>query len=416
MDRRPRSLTLLALFFAIGLCALAYMWATVHQRKDADFEGRPASRLIRTEMLQWKQHGYFASYGLLVPTSDPHRLYRSWPGDFMLPSYVLVLVGGFDWRALGLYQLLVSLLAASLLALLAYRLAIRAGVKPLHAFVLAVGLEMVQFTFPGNVTIFWGMTAQMMWLVFALLFLLIEERAVESRTRRMEICEAVLVFAMVRVQYVYAMMFLAVYVAVLFVMRDERPSLSRIVRTIVVPAVAALVIFAGQLTLAKYDPDVKLFGSRFLYRTGLDGDGELYGDHLDIAFGRDFIRAESPGNRQYLFRWPVLFFAGALSVIAALIAYLRDRIPRMAIVALITLLGAYVLHAAVFSQLVALHPYLFDPVLVPPLILALFGLLPALAEVQTRRTGLITLVTFLAATWTSFYSLRIYALCYPLAN
>ena len=38
MDRRPRSLTLLALFFATGLCPLAFMWATVHQRKDAEFE------------------------------------------------------------------------------------------------------------------------------------------------------------------------------------------------------------------------------------------------------------------------------------------------------------------------------------------------------------------------------------------
>lgn len=133
-------------------------------------------------------------------------------------------------------------------------------------------------------------------------------------------------------------------------------------------------------------------------------------------FRQGFHPRREPGNREYLFRWPILFFSGALSVVAAFVAYLRDRIPRMAIVALITLLGAYVLHAAVFSQLVALHPYLFDPVLVPPLILALFGFMPALAEARTGRTGLITLVTFLTATWTSFYSLRIYAPCYPLAN
>jgi hypothetical protein len=62
---------------------------------------------------------------------------------------------------------------------------------------------------------------------------------------------------------------------------------------------------------------------------------------------------------------------------------------------------------------VALHPYLFDPVLVTPLIFALFALVPAFAEAHTTRTGLVTLVTFLAAVWTSFYQLRIYALCYP---
>lgn len=416
MDRRPRSLTLLALFFATGLCALAFMWATVHQRKDAEFEASPASRLVRTEMQQWMHHGYFASYGLRVTTSDPNRLYRSWPGDFRLTAYAVVTLLGFDWRVLAFHNLLISLVAAALLALLAYRLAVRAGAEPLHAVLLALGVQMVQFTFPENVAIFWAMTAEMVWLVTALLFLLVEESAVDGRTRRMNVAQMGLVFAMVRIQYSYALMFLTLYLAAVFVLGGERPPLRRVLYTIAAPAAAALVLFAGQLTLAKYDPEVKLFGSRFLYRTGLDGDAELYKDHLDIAFGRDFVRAETPGNRQYLYRWPVLFFAGALSAVAAFIAYLRGRISRIAILALITLLGAYVVHAAVFSQLVASHPYLFDSVLVPPLVLALFGLVPALTEVRTGRTGLITLLMFLAATWTSFYSLRIYALCYPPAN
>lgn len=404
---------LLALFLASGLCALAYMWATVHQRPDAQLEASTGSMMLRTEMLQWRRHGFFASYGLLIPTNDPNLLYRSWPGDFMLTAYAVVMAGGFDWRALALHNLLISLLAASLLALLAYRLAVRAGVETFHAIVLAVSVEMVQFTFPENVAIFWGMTAQMLWLVTALLFLLVEERAVEGRTRRMNLAQAVLVFAMMRLQYVYAMMFLAAYLAALFVLRGERPPLRRIALTIAVPAAAALAIFAGQLTLAKVDPEVKLFGSRFMYRTGLDGDAELYGDHLDIAFRRDFIRAQLPGNRQYFYRWPVLFFAGVLSAIAVLAAFLRERVPRIAVVVLAALAGAYVVHAAVFSQLVALHPYFFDPVLVPPLILALFALAPAIVEVHSGRTGLVTLVVFLAATWTAFYQLRVYALCYP---
>lgn len=416
MGARPRSLILLALFFAIGLVALAYMWATVHQRPSTDFEKNPGSMILRTTMLQWMKHGYFASYGLLAPTKDPNVLYRSWPGDFMLTTYAVAAISGFDWRALAMHNLLISLLAAALLALLAYRLAIRAGVEHLHAIVLAAGVEMVQFTFPENIAIFWGMTAQLLWFVAALLFLLVEERAVEGRTRRMDLVQAALVFAMMRMQYVYAIMFVAAYLVTVFVLRGERPLLKRLALTIVAPAAAALALFAGQLLLGKYDPEVKLFGSRFMYRTGLDGDGELYGDHLDIAFRRDFIRAQLPGNRQFFFRWPVLFFAGITAVVAALIAYLRDRIPRIAIVALVTLLGAYVFHAAVFSQLVALHPYFFDQMLVPPLILALFGIIPSLSEALTRRTGLITLVTFLAATWTALYQLRIYALCYPPAT
>lgn len=416
MQPRPRDLTVLAFCFVSGLIVLAFMWATVHQRPDSEFEASTGSMMLRTEMLQWMEHGYFASYGLLAPTSDANLLYRSWPGDFMLTTYAVAAIGGFDWRTLALHNLLISLFAAALLALLAYRLALRAGLEPFHAVVLAVCVEVVQFTFPENIAIFWGMTGQMLWLVAALVFLLVEERAVDGRTRRMDILQAAMVLTMMRMQYVYALMFLAAYLATVLVLREERPSLRRIALTIAAPSVGALALFAGQLVLAKYDPEVKLFGSRFSYRTGLDGDGELYGDHLDIAFRRDFIRAQRTGNRQYLFRWPVLFIGGLLAVAAALFAYLRARIPRIAIVALVSLLGAWVIHAAVFSQLVALHPYFFDPVLVPPLILALFGLAPALGETHTGRTGLITLLTLLAAVWTAFFQLRVYALCYPLTN
>lgn len=416
MQRRPRDLTVLAFLFASGLVVLAFMWATVHQRPDSELEANSGSMMLRTEMLQWMQHGYFASYGLLAPTSDPNLLYRSWPGDFMLTTYAVAVIGGFDWRSLALHNLLISLVAAALLALLAYRLALRIGVEPFPAIVAALCVEMVQFTFPENVAIFWGMTGQMLWLIAALVFLIVEERAVDGRTPRMNVVQAAMVFAMMRMQYVYALMFLAAYLLAVFLLREERPSLRRVALTVVAPAAAALAIFAGQLLLAKYDPDVKLFGSRFMYRTGLDGDGELYGDHLDIAFRRDFIRAQRAGNREYLFRWPVLFVAGVLAVGAALVAYLRGRISRIAIVTLASLLGAWVLHAAVFSQLVALHPYFFDPVLVPPLLLALFGLAPMLGEANTGRTGLVTLITLVTAVWTVFFQLRVYALCYPLTN
>lgn len=397
-----------ALLVACGLCALAFTWLTVGQRSEEQFAASNGSMIVRTEMQQWVRHGYFASYGLLAPTNDPHLLYRSWPGDFLLTTYALVAIGGFDFRTLALHNLLISLLACALFALLAYRIALRIGLEVPHALVLAVSVEMTLFTFPENLAIFWEMTAQAQWLVLAAVFLLLDEPS-----RRANIARAVLVFAMVRVQYLYALLFLAAYLLVVSLLRDERPPLRRVVLMILAPAAAALAIFAGQLLIARADPGVKLAGSRFLYRTGLDGDAELYGDPLDIAFGRDFIRAQRPGHREAFFRWPVLFASGVAAVLAALIASLRGKVPRTAILALVSLLGAYVIHAAIFSQLVALHPYFFDPVLVPPLLLALFGIVPALIEARTR-TGLVTVVTFLAAIWVSFFQLRVYALRYPL--
>jgi len=158
---------------------------------------------------------------------------------------------------------------------------------------------------------------------------------------------------------------------------------------------------------------VTIVGSGFLYRTGLDGDAMFYGDPLDIAFGRDLVRAQRAGNKEFLFRWETLFFAGVAAMLILLAAHIRGRVPRIVIIILMTLLGTYLLHAAVFSQLVALHPYLFDVLLMTPLVLALFVALPALVEGRTGATGLIILIVLFAAAWTSLFQLRLYALAYP---
>ena len=408
---RPRAALL---FLAIGLCALAYLWFTVHRRADADFAANPASVRTWIELTQWRTHGYFASYGLLMPTSDPHVLYRSSSGAHRITGHLLALIGGFDWRVQALHNQAVSLLTSVLFALLAFRLALRIGVERGHALALAAGAQMVLFTFPENLAIYWDMSAQAYWLLPALAFLLIEESALEGRTRRTNVAQALTVFAMTYVEYVSATMFLVAYLLAALLMSDERPPLKRLLLMLGAPWLAAAVLFGLQLALAGADPDVQLVGSRFLYRTGLDGDAELYQTPLDIAFGRDIVRAQRPAAREQLFRWPILFLSGVAAVVAMLVGYVRGRVPRIAVIPLLALLGSYLLYAGVFSQAVALHPYLYDLLLVPALILALFALLPAYAESRTGHAGLITVVTFLAAAWTALFQVRLYAMAYPL--
>jgi hypothetical protein len=405
VTRRPA-----LVFLATGLCVLGYLWLTVHRRTAAEFAANPGAVRTRIELTQWLGHGYFASYGLLMPTADPHVLYRSSTGAHRITGY-LVALAGFDAHAQALHNQLVSLLTSVLLALLAYRLALRLGAEPLHAIALAIAAQLVLFTFPDNLALYWDMTAQAYWLIPALAFLLIEERAVDGRTRRLNLAQALTVFAMTYVEYVCATMFLLAYLLALILLKGDRPPLKRLVLMLAVPWLAAVALFGLQLALAGADPQVKLVGSRFLYRTGLDGDAELYGTPLDIAFGRDIVRAQRPAAREQLFHWPLLFGAGVAAVLLMLLASMRGRVPRIAVIPLIALLGSYLLYAGVFSQAVALHPYLYDSLLAAPLVLALFALAPALLE---NRGGLITLVTFLSAAWVTLFQLRVYAMAYPL--
>ncbi|HEX9373822.1 MAG TPA: hypothetical protein VF897_22615, partial [Roseiflexaceae bacterium] len=413
------SLTLFALFLATGLLTFSYAWLTLHRHHAVELSTTAGPQQSHNEIEQWLRHGYFASHGLLVPTQQK-VIYRSSTGGYMISGFLaeklwIGLTGKYSWRLLALHNEVVALLTATLLALLASRVAGRFGAEPLHAFALGVAAQAVQFTFPDNLALYWEMTAQAYALPAALAFLLLEERALDGRrTRLISALQALSIFALTYFEYICGTMFLAAYVITLLLLRDERPPLKRLAAVLLVPWAAALAIYAIKLSAARHELGAKLAGSSFLYRSGLDGDAALYGDHLDIAYGRDIVRAHRPGNHQYLFRWTWLFLAGAAAALATLAAYVRGRAPRIAVVALVALIGTYLLYAAVFSQAVAMHPYLYDALLATPLILALFAFVPALLESLTQRSGVFVLVALLGAIWLAMFQLRLYALCYPL--
>jgi hypothetical protein len=302
-------------------------------------------------------------------------------------------------------------------ALLCYRLARRLGAVPLHAFVLSIAAQMVHFTFPDNLALYWELSTQAFWFLPAIAILLIEERACDGRTLRMTVLQSLAVFAMTYFEWIRGTLFLAVYFFALLLIGRERLHLKRIAAGLFLPWFVAIALYNVQLTGAEHESartGAKVIGSRFLYRTGLDGDTGLYGTHLDIAFGREWLRAYRPGPSQYLFHWPSLFFAGALAVLAMFLGYARGKAPSIVVIALSALTGTYVLFAAIFSQAVAMHPYQYDLLLATPLIVALFALLPAFIESHSGNRGAIVLIMFLTAVWLSMFQLRLYAMANPL--
>jgi hypothetical protein len=415
---RYRGATLYLFFLIAGLIAIGYSWTTVQHRLVPELSSPRGPVWSHNVVMHWIDHGYFASHGLMW--TDAKTIYRG-SGGRMLSSFLveklwIAMTGRYGWRVFAVHNEAVALLLSALLALLAYRIARRFGAAPLAAFVLAVATQMVWLTFPDNLALFWDLAPQTWGLAAALLFLLLEEAALDGRrTRRITMLQGVAVFCLTYLEFVMAVMFLAAWLAAVFLLRGDRPPVKRVAVMMFLPFVLAMTIFGLQLIGARSERSrgVSIVGSSFLYRTGLDGDAMFYGDSLDIAFGRDLLRAYDGANAQFLFRWEVLFFAGAAALIGTLAAYLRGGVPRAAVVILLTLVGTYLLTAAVFSQAVALHPYLYDGLLLTPLILALFVCLPALVEVRSGQSGLIILIVLFAAAWTSLFQLRLYALANP---
>ena len=416
------TLGLLGLLLAAGSAILVFAYLTVHGRDPSQLTVHFGAARTHLAITHWLEHGYFRSGGLSVRNGETGLyFYRSSTGGRLLTGFLLekvysAVAGRYSWRLLALHNQVFSLGTAALLGLLGFRVARRLGARPLHALVLAVSLEAVHFTFPDNLALFWEMSARGCWLFFAALFLLIEERCVDGRTRGLTIAQAVATFLLTYMDHIAGPAFVASYCAVTLLLGNGRRTLKRVVVTAVAPAALALAVFAVQLGWVHVAyPDIPKQGSGFLARTGLDGSSQHYVDHMDIAYGRDLARANFAQNRSALFRWQWLFVAGTTAFLGSVVAAMRGRVPRVVVVSLVSLLGAYLLYAAVFSQAVVIHPYLYDVMLFTPLVLALFVVVPCLVESVAAQRGLAVVAVFFLAVWVSMVQMRDYALRFPLA-
>jgi hypothetical protein len=425
-----RSLPLLALFLLIGLVVLIAALLTVYSNKAdpkrdmalsvRSLSNNPGSIRSKLVLTHWLNEGYFHYIGLTVRSPpDKVEIYRSTTGGYMVSAFILEKVfvtvsGRYSWTLLAIHNELVALLFSAFAALLAYRVGRRFGLEPVLAFTGGASVLCVVLTFPSNLMLYWEMSPQVYWLLFAILFLLIEERCMDNRrTLPFTILQATAAFLMTYIEFIAGLAFVFVLALVFILLR--RASWRRFLLIALAPALAAVALYELQLFVAaKQFPNTALSGSTFLFRSGMDGESLYYGDHLDIAMRRDVARNNWKVNRPYLFRWKWTFVLGVIATMSLIAGYVRRRVPDIAIDALIALTGVWLVYAAVFSQAFVIHPYLYDVMLFTPLAISLFAFAPALAESLTRRSGVFVLIAFLSAFWLTLFQMRLYALQYPM--
>ena len=424
-----RSLPLLSVFVLAGLVVLIVAFRTVyanpadlgqHAPGPRTLHSNPASARSNHVLTHWMNEGYFHYCGLPIPTPpDKVEIYRSLSGGYMVSAFVLQKIfvavkGHYSWRLVAIHNELIALLLSALCGLLTYRICRRFALEQIPALVLGISVMTVILTFPSNLMLYWEMTPQAYWLLFAVLFLVIEERCLDGRrTLPLTIVQAAAAFLMTYMEHIAGLAFVFV-MGVVFLLLGQRHSWKRFLLVALAPALVAVTLYELQLfVVAKRFPDTPTSGSTFIFRSGLDGESLYYGDHLDIAYRRDVASNNWPANRQYLFRWKWVFFGGVIAAVGLIAAYVRGRAPRFAIDVVFSLTGAWLVYAAVFSQAVMIHPYLYDVILFTPLAVALFALAPALAESLTRRSGVFVLIAFLCAFWYSLFQMRLYAMQYP---
>jgi hypothetical protein len=415
-----RSMPLFAAFFLLGTICLVVAYASVYSSHGEQLGANPNAGRARAVVSHWMNEGYFHYAGLMVRHPTDVIVYRTSTGAYMVSLLVVqrfysAVAGHYSFRLAALHNVFVSVLLASLAGLLTFRLTRRVGLPPRLAFVAGAAVVVLLFTFPDNLSLYWEMTAQVYWAVFAILFLILHERCADGRrTRSLTIAQAASAFVMTLMEPISALAFIASFGAAVLMLEQQPGEWKRFALLAVLPFIAAMALFAVQRKVAAARfPEEAFTGSGGLFRSGLDGESLYYGDHLDIAFRRDHARLNWPANRDYLFRWKWVFLLGTIATLAIIAAYIAGRVPRLLVEVLAAMTGAWLLYAAVFSQSFVIHPYLYDVMLYIPLVIALFALLPALAESLTRRTGAIILVAVFCASWYAMFQMRLYALRDP---
>ncbi len=421
VPRFERTPVMFGAFLLISAAALVVAMLTVHQRQPEELVDRAGSQRSHVVLSHWLDEGYFHYVGVLNRSPDAIGVYLNSTGGYMVSGFVVEklyssIVGHYSYRLLALHNQIVSMIVSALAGLLSYRLARRFHLESRLAFTAGAAVVIVLFTFPDNLDLYWEMSAQAYGLLFALLYLVIEERSIDlvKRSRAILLAQGATVFLMAVMEGIFALGFVASVGATLAILRRDG-SWKRFLVVVVLPCIAALVLYQLQMkTAAARFPNAPNSGSRMIWRTGLDGESVYYGDHLDIAKRRDVARINWPRNREYLFRWTWVFILGVVSTLIVLVAFTRGRAPRIAVETLAALTGSWLLYAAIFSQSVVIHPYLYDVLLFTPLCIALFAIAPALLESLTSRTGAILLVIVFSAIWYSLFQMRLYSLRSPL--
>lgn len=414
---------LVLLTFAIGLSVLSLL--TVHRRSGEEISRNPGARRSHFIIMRWIERGYLSHGGMAWTgpplTAPPGYFYRSSSSAYRLSGFLVerfyyALRGRYSWRLLAIHNQLLIALSSAVFGFLAFRVLKGAELQPVVALVLAASAQLVFFTFPDLMALYWEMSGQLVSLLFFLLFLLLDhsERDVASPSRRQLVAQMVCAFAVVYTSYV-GVFYLGAFALGSLLLRFRPFDWSRAMLQLVVPAAAAFLLFVTQVAWVQlHFPDDRLVGAPFMARSGLDGSTQYYKGHEDLIYGRDVARRNFPANREQLFRWKWLFISGCAAVLVILGLALRKPWTRPMALILLALIGAYLFNAALFSQAVVIHPYLFDLMIACPLILAVFAFLPGTLERLTHGTRIFALVAVFAALWYSMVQIRGYAMRYPM--
>ena len=230
--------------------------------------------------------------------------------------------GKYSYQLMVWHNQAVVLLTSALLGLLAMRIGVRLGLMPGRAFVLGLACQGVYQTFPQNLFYYWEVLPSAVEALLSVAWLIVEEARFERHLdeRMPARLRFAAVFLLVWVEPTGAPFIIATYLLALLLLAPDEMKRIPIVQSVVVPAIAGMVLFVMQL--AQVLP-LSACGSRRIrvpLPHGLDGSTHVVG-HWD-PLTRKWPRPDWPINF-----WKALFVAGVAGLLTVMVYRFATRLP-----------------------------------------------------------------------------------------
>ncbi|MBI4776149.1 MAG: hypothetical protein HY788_18555 [Deltaproteobacteria bacterium] len=363
-------------FLLFGMVIYVFLFLSVHNRDVGKLEFR---QKYNDTIKVWIEHGYFKHGGLAfcrpVDENQRQKIWRSSSMGFLQAAHLLERIsyawnGGFSQRLMCFHNQAIVWISSALLGFLAFTMVLQYDGRLVSALLLGVSCQSVYQTFPYNLRYYWEIYPSAVICIFAIGYLILVERSLRQETPSgfHHVLRVVIVFGMFYTEPFTAFFFLVTYYLIAIVMHPSVIKGQRHILTIIIPGLAGILLYLGQLYYVKLTyPEVELVGSGWLFRTGLDGSTKYVGDHFGLLFDKRRFLVSGIGN------WKYFFMSGLMSM-------------------------GYLVH------------------LVIPFILSLLAFLPSYLERITKQTGIFVVVATLVAFCYSIVQLRAYAIAYPLES
>ena len=418
-----------------GLLITFFLFQTVHNRNFENVFTDSKPRYFEVINF-WIDDGFIKTFGLwprdleaksfrnvAKKNVEEKAFYVNDGMGYLHPAYVVqkifhVFSNKTSYKLYTYQNQLYLILSSIFLSILACRIFLLYGSNTTNSFIMGLVCQLIYLTFPVNLFYYWGAYPTAINLVFITLFLLLIFE-INFNPRKIifkyKLIIAITVFFIAHTSLYIGILFISFYILTCLILNKDFISYKIIFQIIILPLIAALILFFSQLLFVKLNYNPEFVGSSFNYRSGFDGDILRYKSYLNLIFDRTRYS-------NTLYQWYELMVFSFISLVVYLAIniynelFSKNYLPiyRKSLFVIVVSLGAYFPYALLFTQSTVIHAKVFDPYLLIPLILITFSSLPAILEKASRFKGLFCLLFLVIGIFLSLINLRLYSIEYPL--